>query len=275
MAPCGSSCTTRPSRFDAETVRGPLPFADGTALRDAPSELSQLATTHGHVLLRALLPSHAVAPVRRAALRHVHALGLLAADDAPTLEPGAHLTGTGYDDPRWVTLQQHMGAEESFRDLAEHPALVAAVEALQGEPTTPHRGDVCRLGMPGATKLATPPHQDHHYVGGSTDIWTAWIPLMPCPQDLGPLAVWAGSHRSGYRPHHGEGAGRQQVEVPPETPWTSGTVDVGDVVLFHCFTVHRALPNTTRDTVRLSVDLRYQPASQPLDTLRVDGTRPY
>jgi ectoine hydroxylase-related dioxygenase (phytanoyl-CoA dioxygenase family) len=207
-------------------------------------------------------------------LRAVYDLGLLANDREPRLKPGARLEGTGYDDPRWVTLQERMGADPSFRDLAHHPALLAVVETLQGEPTAPHRGDLCRLGMPGAPALTTPPHQDHHYVGGSTDIWTAWTPLVPCPLSLGPLAVWDGSHRTGYRPHTGEGAGRHQVEVPPETLWSSGAVDMGDVVLFHCFTVHRALPNTTRDTVRLSADLRYQPASQPVSTVRVDGTRP-
>jgi len=255
-------------------VPGPLPFADGTALQSAPSELRRLAEAHGHVLVRGLLPDDAVTPVRRFALHALHDLGLLADDHEPRLAHGAQLTGTGYDDPRWVTLQQRIGVEPSFQALSEHPVLIAVVEALIDAPAMAHRGDICRLGMPGAPALTTPPHQDHYYVGGSTDLWTAWTPLTPCPLDLGPLAVRDGSHRTSYQAHAGLGAGRQQVEVSPEARWSSAALAPGDVVFFHCFTVHCALPNTTRDTVRISVDLRYQPASQPVNTRRIDGTSP-
>ena len=46
----------------------------------------------------------------------------------------------------------------------------------------------------------------------------------------------------------------------------------GDVVLFHCLTLHKALPNTHLDVLRLSFDVRFQPASDPIHTRRVDGT---
>ncbi|MDP6944296.1 MAG: phytanoyl-CoA dioxygenase family protein, partial [Myxococcota bacterium] len=250
------------------------PFVDATACLDTPSRLRALAARHGHLYLPGLLPPAAVEPIRREALDAVFDLGLLADQTGPRWRRGARLEGTGYDDPRWLALQQRLGARPQLRALSEHPALLALLEGLYGVPAAPHRGDLCRLSMPDAPDLTTPPHQDHHYLGGSTDIWTAWTPLDPCPLDLGPLAVWDGSHRSGYRPHAGQGAGRQQVDVPVDTVWSSGPLAVGDVVLFHCMTVHRALPNRTLDTVRLSVDLRYQPADQPIDTVRVDGTRP-
>ena len=38
----------------------------------------------------------------------------------------------------------------------------------------------------------------------------------------------------------------------------------GDVLLFHSLCVHRGVPNTTPDRVRLSVDYRYQGISQPI-----------
>jgi len=248
-------------------------FVDATRSRDEPTQLRELGAQHGHLLLRGLLPPEAVSPVRSAALTALAELGLLASNEGPQIRPGARLEGTGYDDPRWGELQGHVGTDPAMSALAEHPNLLAIVEALCGAPVAPHRGDLCRLGMPNAPELTTPPHQDHHYLGGSTDIWTAWTPLAACPIALGPLALWAGSHPVGYRPHAGEGAGRQQVDVPGEATWSSEALAVGDVVFFHCFTVHRALENRTQSTLRLSVDLRYQPAGQPLHTRRVDGTR--
>ena len=249
------------------------PFVDASRCLDSPAQLRDLADNHGHVLIRGLLPIEAIVAVRRAASTALVELNLVATEASPRLRPGARLEGTGYDDPRWVALQERMATDEALRALAEHPNLVAVVETLARGEVTPHRGDLCRLGMPTTHGQTTPPHQDHHYLGGSADIWTAWTPLWPCPVELGPLAVWDASHRDGYRPHAGEGAGRQQVAVPEDAVWSSEALSVGDVVLFHCFTVHRALPNQRPDTLRVSVDVRYQPADQPIGTVRVDGTR--
>lgn len=39
----------------------------------------------------------------------------------------------------------------------------------------------------------------------------------------------------------------------------------GDVITFPSHTVHKGLPNQLRDRIRLSCDLRYQPADEPID----------
>ena len=205
-------------------------------------------------------------------IRHYHALGLLERPSALTWAPGARLQGTGYDDPRWTAFQQSIMQEEAALALAAHPALLAVMRTIYEGPPLPHRGSLCRLGTPQAPELTTPPHQDHHYVGGSLDIWTAWLPLTPCPLSLGPLVVCDGSHRGGYLPHSGEGAGRQQVNLRGAMDWRSQAVTPGDVVFFHCLTVHAALPNTSPNTLRLSMDVRFQPEDQPVTTRRVDGS---
>jgi ectoine hydroxylase-related dioxygenase (phytanoyl-CoA dioxygenase family) len=63
------------------------------------------------------------------------------------------------------------------------------------------------------------------------------------------------------------------VRVTDDSQFASAPLAAGDAILFNCLTVHRALPNMTRDHVRLSVDYRYQPAREPIDVVRVDGTR--
>ena len=60
--------------------------------------------------------------------------------------------------------------------------------------------------------------------------------------------------------------------MPDDCQFAAAALAAGDAILFNCLTVHRALPNVTRDHVRLSVDYRYQPADEPIDVLRVDGT---
>ena len=246
-------------------------FADATNARD-PGELREIADAHGHMLLRGLVPEALVAQVRDAVLGQAFELGWLRARDATHVRDGAALTGTGYDDPRWLELQQKILIHPDFRSLGTHPGLLEVLRSLYGEDPMVGRGDICRLAFPNALGLTTPPHQDHYYVGGSQRIWTAWIPLTDCPVDLGPLAVWPGSHRGGLLPHAGEGAGRQGIEAPSDAPWASEDLQPGDVVFFHCLTVHRALDNMAEARIRISADYRFQPASESVDTRRMDGS---
>jgi ectoine hydroxylase-related dioxygenase (phytanoyl-CoA dioxygenase family) len=46
--------------------------------------------------------------------------------------------------------------------------------------------------------------------------------------------------------------------------WACGDFRLGDALLFHSHTVHKALPNTDPERLRLSVDYRYQGVSQPI-----------
>jgi ectoine hydroxylase-related dioxygenase (phytanoyl-CoA dioxygenase family) len=61
--------------------------------------------------------------------------------------------------------------------------------------------------------------------------------------------------------------------VTADAQFAAAPLAAGDAILFNCLTVHCALPNMTRDRVRLSVDYRYQPANDPIHLVRVDGTR--
>ena len=55
-----------------------------------------------------------------------------------------------------------------------------------------------------------------------------------------------------------------RVRVPDEARFAAVPLAAGDAILFNCLTVHCALPNVTRNQVRLSVDYRYQPANEPI-----------
>jgi ectoine hydroxylase-related dioxygenase (phytanoyl-CoA dioxygenase family) len=235
------------------------------------------AARDGCLLLRGIPGPEAVAPLLGLAREVAESLGFLlpkpAGRSAPLARPGAVLTGTGYDDPRWLTLQQRVIGDPRFAAVGDHAALLAVLAALLGGPVLTRRGDICRLVLPNAPHLTTPPHQDHWYTGGTPNLWTVWIPLTNTPLALGPLAVLPGSHVGGLLPHDGQGAGRQGVRIIDDARFAAVPLAAGDSILFNCLTVHRALPNVTRRRVRLSVDYRYQPAGEPIHVVRLDGTR--
>jgi ectoine hydroxylase-related dioxygenase (phytanoyl-CoA dioxygenase family) len=233
---------------------------DSAPLAGDAAALRARAEEDGCLLLRGVPGPEAVAPLRELVLANVDALGLSA--------PGTALDGNGYDDPRWLELQQRVVPDPAFLRIGDHPALLAVLEALLDEPPLTRRGDVCRIALPGALHQTTPPHQDHYYTGGTTRIWTCWIALVPTPLELGPIAVLPGSHRCGFRPHHAKG-----VDLPDGIEWAAMPLAPGDAVLFNALTVHRALPNTTADRIRLSVDYRYQPSSEPIHVRRLDGSQ--
>lgn len=233
---------------------------DSTPLLDRPRALAARAEADGCLLLRGVPGADAVAPVRTLVHAACLALGLLDAEApdgaAPRACAGVRLAGTGYDDPRWLALQQRVLADPRFVRLGDEPHLLRVLEVLLGEAPRGRRGDICRIALPRAPHLTTPPHQDHWYTGGTTKMWTAWIALTDTPLELGPLAVLPGSHTGGLRPHRGPGKGRERVSVRAQA-FAATPLAAGDAILFHSLTVHRALPNVTANRVRLSVDYRY------------------
>lgn len=209
----------------------------------------------------------AVAEVAVAALRRV-GFGVAVGADG-TLEAAQELVGLrgrGWDDPRWLTLQQHVLAHPAVAALRDDPGLVEALTTLAGGPVEGSAGDIVRVAFPGQPHLATRPHQDGFYLPQPEGLWTVWIPLVPCPLDLGPLAVIPDSHPAGLLPHDTRDLGvpelaslaRPALPLLPDGPWQARAMAPGDALAFPAFTIHAALPNRTVNAVRLSIDLRYR-----------------
>jgi hypothetical protein len=49
---------------------------------------------------------------------------------------------------------------------------------------------------------------------------------------------------------------------PSENQWVEGDFQIGDVLTFPSFTVHKALRTQRPEEIRLSFDVRYQPLSE-------------
>ncbi|MES2202602.1 MAG: phytanoyl-CoA dioxygenase family protein [candidate division FCPU426 bacterium] len=139
----------------------------------------------------------------------------------------------------------------------------------------------------------TPPHLDIVYMGrGTSNLFTAWVPIGDVTFDLGGLMVLEGSHRLkrlketyGQRDVDSYCSNRPEAEKyasgekwwngwlsndPVQLQktfggrWLTTEYKVGDLLTFSMFTIHASLDNPSKH-VRFSTDSRYQLASEPAD----------
>ena len=156
---------------------------------------------------------------------------------------------------------------ESVHRLPHHARLLALYRTLFGGDMLVHPRHIIRLITPHRAMVPTPPHQDFPLIQGTSNTWTCWFPLGDCPREMGGLTVLRSSHRLGYVPiQTARGAGGMAVQLcPGERDWVEGDYETGDVLTFPSYTVHRALRCQFKDQVRLSFDVRYQPADEPVE----------
>ncbi len=183
----------------------------------------------------------------------------------------------GASRPVWAGKSLEELDDDRLYELDYYPKLLdtdttrAFAESVFGGPVFMFRGCTIRYTTPHDAKHGSPPHQDHFYIRHTPDFRTLWIPLMEVDTSVGGLAVAEGSHKRGLREHDELDVysyvlkGRKQKGVVQETisePWLTTDYRVGDVIVFHSHMLHWALPNTS-DVIRLSIDVRCQPASSP------------
>lgn len=157
---------------------------------------------------------------------------------------------------------------EAFHAAAHQPVVISMLGELFGEPPLVHPRKIARIIYPQDAGATTPPHQDFPLIGGTVDFVTLWIPLGDTPASKGGLRVLPGSHLRGMRTLHVDqgltGAPSMWVDViEAQSDWATFDYEVGDAILFHSLVVHAGSPNRS-DRLRLSLDFRYQPASEPI-----------
>lgn len=170
------------------------------------------------------------------------------------------------DEPAIATLRALSYQCPELREICHGPRLLDAIGALVGaDGLYVHPRRFLRVNPPGD---ASAPynfrfHQDHAAVKGSAAAVTVWLPLHRCK--TGGLALVAGSHRRGLLAVRAGSSGALPYEVAEtgalET--RSPELEIGDVVLFSCLTVHATDANRGR-LVRLSIDFRVQSVAEPL-----------
>jgi ectoine hydroxylase-related dioxygenase (phytanoyl-CoA dioxygenase family) len=239
-------------------------FLDSSHLLYDVDALQQRFHRDGYVYLPRLLDTHILLELRR----QIVAI----CDDCGWLKPGADpMTATAWTVPKvegeeeYFQVYDRIQRLQDFHALAHTPAVMTLMKALLGESAFPHPLSIARLVFPENRDWSTPPHQDFVNNQGTKDLYACWIPLSDCPMSMGSLAMLEGSHKMGLLPvEYALGAGHRQSSLPEEVAsmqWLANDFALGDVIVFHSLTIHRALPNDS-DRMRISVDFRYQAEGQ-------------
>jgi hypothetical protein len=124
-------------------------------------------------------------------------------------------------------------------------------------------------------------HFDYPFFTRATErVFTAWVPLGDVPVTDGPLVIVEGSHRftdlhEGVRGFDVVYDTSRKAQLASDFAEFAASRDcrlltadfrAGDVCIFGMFTLHGSLDNHSAvGRVRLSCDVRYQPAAEPID----------
>jgi len=257
-------------------------FLDSTEHVGNASVLRSRLLDHGYLFLRDILETELLLRVRELVAGELSRLDLLDPDIDPSVaDLPARADVDFYDSALGI------GGDE-LRQITRQAALLEVFSAVFGE--EPRAFDYIwrRVAGPGRCEL---PHCDWVYMcRGTNRLLTAWIPLMDVPVRLGPLMILENSHLDnphtraylnmdvdklgflyGLRLKHGRliyggRYSRQPNKVRDQfgARWLTEDFNIGDVIIFDTRCMHATLDNQTAG-FRSSVDVRFQPASEPAD----------
>jgi hypothetical protein len=249
----------------AQAMRTYSDFLDSTELLNNGPELRARLDRDGYLFIRGLLPARTILAVRERLLAKAASGGWL--DPGSPTQAGIANPAAACKDPedRYMRVFRTLWMDEELHRLRIHPAVTGLFTRIFNEPALAHPMFVQRNIFPQTESFdfTTGAHQDRVHIGGATS-YALWMPLGDCSREKGALAVAAGSHATGILDTKvGTGAGGMDIAVPIPGTWVSGAFAAGDALIFQDVTVHKALPNRTRE-IRMSFDARFQPMSQPI-----------
>ncbi len=251
-------------------------LADSAPLRKDPGALRARLADDGYLFLKGVVPRALVDDAR------VEVFSRLAAVDE-IAEPSARGIATGRSrrderEPDRGRFWRSVSEGRKLRALTHCDPIARILGDVFGEPARAHDYLFLRAGAVGR---ATGLHYDYPFFARRHDrVCTVWLPIGDVPMTDGPLVVVEGSHR--YRDLIDPMIGFD-VAADPSRKADLGTdaisfaqargarlltrdFEAGDLALFGMYTAHGSLDNHSPiGRVRLSCDLRWQPASLPAD----------
>lgn len=245
---------------------------DSNDLLDDASALRARLAEDGYLLIRELRPRSSVLDIRREILTSLEQKGALAPGTDPmdgVIRPGAgHETTSvrGKDDLRRTP---------AFQRFVRMPEVTGFFKHLLGGPVGTFDFQWLRIAGHGAASAV---HADIVFMGrGTRNLYTCWTPLGDVSLDMGPVVLLQGSHQiDRVKQTYGQcDVDRDLIEGwiskdPIEMVnlfggrWSTTEFRAGDVLIFGMYLLHASLTNTS-NRYRISVDARYQLASEPFD----------
>ncbi|MGW6917896.1 phytanoyl-CoA dioxygenase family protein [Kitasatospora sp. NPDC054939] len=277
--PLPTTLTSNGHRLEASDRRlgrlEPVPDAERHDPRDLRLRLAQ----HGYLYLPGFFDRTTIEDFRRHYFATLSATGLTPPDSDPLDGLAGSAGSLDRARMRHLLFQQIVPGQE-YEALCRHPHLVAFYRKLFGtDDIHLHRRKIIRHVGPGESGIgtATQAHYDLVYLREGTDrVVSSWIPLGDCPIAQGPLVYLEGSH---HRVLADEAAGRlprPAASITADLPalaeeydarWLVTDFAAGDLMVHSAHIIHASLDNQDpAGRFRLSTDIRYQAASDPIDT---------
>ena len=170
------------------------------------------------------------------------------------------------------------------------PKLLDVVERIVGPEILCNPVGHVRMKLPDSALTAdgrnnglsgtVPFHQDQGVLlpeADDTEIISVWVAVSDATEQNGCLRVIPGSHRSDLLDHCTDESFRGSKGIAsqllPDTTPKPLPMRAGSALIFPRTLIHGALDNVTDDQVRISLDLRYQPADQPTGRSAFPGIR--
>jgi len=156
-------------------------------------------------------------------------------------------------------------------EFLRNERLLDVVEGIVGPEITCSPIQHIRAKLPdgltpgGHDQHVVPWHQDAGVTWEEADpyfILTVWIPMVDATPENGCLEIIPRVHGRGLLRHLREGGTHIAPELMPDAEPLMLPMRKGDLILMHKEIPHRSHPNRT-DTVRWSMDLRYQKTGTP------------
>ncbi len=268
-----SQCLAQ-GRVVSEELLGPL--RDSTDAVTDPQELQRRLAEDGYLFVRNVVNEADIAAARAEVFGRLAEVGEIA--DPPAAGIG---TGESFRRERTADLGafwQSVSAGAALRRVSHGVEVRKLMDAVLGTPAQPHDYMFLR---PGPVGRSTHLHYDFPFFArGSERIFTVWLALGDIPVEDGPLMVLEDSHRfddliEPVRKIDYESSDTPLVQMTGDTVDFVGernarllTSDFrsGDLVVFGMFSMHGSLDNhSPAGRVRLSCDVRWQPATDPVD----------
>ena len=251
-------------------------LSDVSALLATPERLRERLATDGHAFLKGALDEGEVMAARHAVFERLREVGEIAAPARDGIATGtSRRRGLAADLGRFWKSVVDMSA---LRRVTNGPRLGRVMDAVWGEPACGMDYLFLRAGAPGS---ATGLHYDFPFFTRTTPrMYTVWIPIGPVPVTEGPLMVVEGSRHFDDILEHLRGfdialddTRKAEVSHDPVAfalergcRFLTADFEAGDILVFDMFTLHGSLDNRSPvGRVRLSCDVRYQPAADPRD----------
>lgn len=251
-------------------------LSDSSSWLDNPPELQERLRNEGYLLLRQALDYEQVMAARQEILEALVEVGEI---HPPAIEGIFTGTSRRHERPEGLgAFWKSVSDGPAIRQLTHGGQLRRIMDQVLGEPGRPQDYIFLRVAVPGRS---TGLHYDHPFFArGSQRIHTVWLALGEVTVEQGPLVVVEGSNRfsdlierAGAIDYNSTSSPKVMVDPHPvelarqrRTKLLTADFRPGDLVVFGMHTLHGSLDNRSQaGRVRLSCDIRFQPAADPLD----------